>query len=204
MADFNAPSSLRAIEAFRAGKTAEHLLKLARAYSPKGGDAEGVLLDAMIRVCDPDRGHPWDPELGSFLTHMRIVIRDVARRERRSALARREIADSPAIEIASHPGPAPDEAVSDARMVERLRRLGGILRQRIAHDARMLQVFDRGCEGVEGAAELARLLDCSVHEIYAANRQIARHAMQVLAEDQSAETARMKDLRRAAEKEVTT
>src|ERR1017187_3177761 len=79
-------------EAFGIGQTAKNLLKLAACFSKV--DSEDLLSDAMVAVCDPDGGRPWDPERGSFLAHMRIVIRDLARRERRSARARRESVDS--------------------------------------------------------------------------------------------------------------
>jgi len=200
--DYDAPSSKAAIAAFGLGQTAKNLLKLAACFSK--ADAEDLLSDAMVSVCDPDGGRPWDPERGSFLAHMRIVIRDLARRQRRSARARREIVDSVMDETMAHPRPPADEALSDARGLERRRRLGGILRERIAHNARTLQVFDRTCEGIEDAGELARLLGCTVADVYAANRQIARHAAQVLAEDEAAEVARMKDVRQAAKKEPVT
>jgi DNA-directed RNA polymerase specialized sigma24 family protein len=202
--NYSAPSCIAAIEAFRAGETAKLLLKFAGWFAASEADAEDLLSEAMVTVCDPDHGRPWDPARGSFLAHMRIVLRDLAKRERRSARPRREILDSAMDETMEHAGPAPDEALHDARTAERLRRLGGILRQRISPSPRALQVFDLGCEGVEGADELARALHCSVREVYVANRYIARHAAQVKAEDEAAQAARMKNLRDSAKKKVPT
>jgi hypothetical protein len=202
MVDYNAPSSVRAIEALRTGQTTKILVAYASWFSK--ADAWDRVAQAMISVCDPDEGRPWNPARGSFMAHMRIVIRDLAHRERKSARGRREVLDSAPGETMSHPEPALDEALSDARTLERLRRLGTIVRERISHNARTLQVFDCACEGIDDAAELARLLDCTVQNIYAANRQIGRCADQVMAEDEAIETERMKRLRATAEKDTVT
>jgi DNA-directed RNA polymerase specialized sigma24 family protein len=202
MVDHRALSSTRAIEAYRTGKTNENLLKFATWLTQSEADAEDLLSDAMICVCDPDEGRPWDPARGSFGTHMRMVLADLAKRERRSARKRREVLDSTFAfdESLPNPGPAPDEALSDARGLERLRHLGGKLRERISHKPRAVQVFDHAYQGVEDADELARLIGCTVSEIYDANRQIAYHAAKVLAEEEQAEAERMKSLRERAKK----
>jgi DNA-directed RNA polymerase specialized sigma24 family protein len=202
--DYKAPSSIRAIEAYRTGKTATLLLKFATWLTHTEVDGEDLVAGALICVCDPDRGRPWDPARGSFTAHMRIVIRDLARRGWRSARARREVVEPTFAfdDRMQHPGPPPDEAVSDARTLERLRRLGDIVRQRVSHKPLTLQVFDLGYQDIDDADEMARLLGCKVNEVYDANRQIARHAARVLAEEEKKEALRMKDLREKAKKKT--
>ena len=131
---------------------------------------------------------------------MRIAMADLLKVERSRARTRREVIASNLAFDADAPdhGPKPDEALSDARGLARLRRLGGILRERISHKARTLQVFDYGSQGIEGADELARVIGCKVSEIYDANRQIAYHAAKILAEEEQAEADRMKGLRERA------
>jgi hypothetical protein len=133
---------------------------------------------------------------------MRIVMGDLRKRERSRAHTRREILDSSlAFDAdAPDPRPEPDDALSDARGLARLRRLGGILRERISHKPRTLQVFDHGGDGIEDASELARLIGCTVLEVYDANRQIAYHAAKILAEEEQAEVEQMKSLRERARK----
>jgi hypothetical protein len=137
---------------------------------------------------------------------MRIVMRDLLRHERERARTRREVIASSLAFDADAPdsNPAPDVALSEARKLERLRRLGGVLRERLLDKSRALRVFDLGCQGVEDAAEMARLVGCSVGEIYDANRQISYHAAKVLAEEELAEAARMKALRDQATKKKET
>jgi hypothetical protein len=51
-------------------------------------------------------------------------------------------------------------------------------------------VFERRCEGIENAAELARLCSCKVSDIYLANKWIVYHANRILAEERQAEEER--------------
>lgn len=78
-----------------------------------------------------------------------------------------------------------------------------MLRARLLPFPHALQVFDYGCQGVETGDELARLIGCSVGDVCQANRQIARHAAKVLAEDRRNEEAKMKELRDRAKKKET-
>jgi hypothetical protein len=200
--DFNAPSSVRALAELEKPGVRLLSLKAARWLTPSDADAEDLLSDAIMCVCDPVDGRPWDPARGKFTSHMRIVMHDLRKLERERARTRREIppgvlgfdADAP------DPQPQPDEALDEARGLARLRRLGGMLRERIGHNARTLQVFDHNCQGVEAAEELSRLIGCSVAEVYDCNRQIAYHANHILAEEEQSEATRMKEMRESAKK----
>jgi hypothetical protein len=129
-----------------------------------------------------------------------MVMKDMARRERRSSRARREVTeDGLAIdERTANPRDRADDALDEARALDRERRMGIVLRERISRSARTLQVFDLRREGIEDCDEIAKRCDCKVSEIYDANRQIAYHAAGVLAEQEQAEAARMKELRARA------
>jgi hypothetical protein len=199
--DFNAPSSTRAVAALEEGDTRTKLLQFGTWLTGSGAAGEDLLADAMMCVCDPDEGRPWDPAVATFRAHMRVVMTDLARRERRSWRARHEVLSPKKVKRARSLAPPADEALDDARGFERMRHCGEILRERLATRARTLQVLDARMAGTERADELARLLGYSVEEIYEANRQIAYHAAKVLAEEQAAEDARMKDLRDRAKKD---
>ena len=190
------------MEALAEPRTRALLLKFAVWLTHSESDAEDLLADAVSCMCDPQDGRPWDPARGSLLAHARVVMVDLAKARRRRAAARREvIGDALALaEEMPHAGPAPDEAPSDARLRERLARLGGRLRERIEHLQRAVQVFDLGCQGVERPDEQARAIGCDVREVYEARRQIARHAARVLAEERKEEAARMDALREKARK----
>jgi DNA-directed RNA polymerase specialized sigma24 family protein len=187
--DFEAPSSLRAVAALREGRTLERLLRFACLVVESETDAEDLLADAIVLVCDPE-GRPWEEGRGSFLTHMRIVIRDLARRERRSARTRRE---APGMDIeelerlAPHPAPDAEGLLHDARELERLRRMGATVRERIDRAERTAQVFDLACRGITRAADVATRLGCTVEEVYDSNEQIAYHAAKVRASQREAD-----------------
>ncbi len=94
MIDFEAPSSKDAISAFEDAATRTSLLKFGISLMQSdewGGD---LLSNAMAAVCDPQQGRPWDRSVGTFGAHMRIVLRDLARRDRTGARKRREASDS--------------------------------------------------------------------------------------------------------------
>lgn len=202
MIDFSASSSKRALAELEKVEVRKHLFKAAVWLTPSEADAEDLVSDARDCVCDPNEGNPWNPARGSFTAHMRIVMRDLLKHQRSRASARREvIASSLAFDPDTpDPHPEPDEALSAARLRAWLGRLGGVLRERLSHNQRTLQVFDHGCKGDEDGEELAGLIGCTAQDIYDANRQIRYHADKILAEEEQAEAARMKELRERAKK----
>jgi hypothetical protein len=115
--DFEAPSSLLARQALETGDTKEKLLKFGRLITGSEAEAEDLLADAFYVVCSPKTGRPWDPTRGPFSVHMRMVMKDMARRERRSSRARREVTeDGLAIdERTANPRDRADDALDKAR-----------------------------------------------------------------------------------------
>lgn len=198
--DFGAPDSVRALEKLQRGKCRTLLLQFGTCCTGSDADAEDLLSDAMQSICDPEEGRPWDAARGSFLTHARIVMRDLARRARRSARARREVLDGRLAfdETTGDEGDLADAALEQARELERDRRLGGLLGQRL--DPMALRVFGHRCQGKDDCAELAIVCQCSVEDVYDANQRIAYHAGRILAEEREAEAAKMKDLQEQAKK----
>lgn len=91
-----------------------------------------------------------------------------------------------------------DGELEQARELERDRRLGGLLRQRL--DPMALRVFEHRCQGKDDCAELAIVCQCSVEDVYDANQRIAYQAGRVLAEERQAEADKMKDLQEQAKK----
>lgn len=197
MIDFKVPSSQRAIAALEEGDTKISLLRYGRMLTGSEVDSEDLLADAFGLVCDPQEGRPWDPDRGSFKAHMRIVMYDLGRNQRRGARARREVLD-PNLDSSEHaldPAIRVDDRLEDARERARLEALGKRLRAGLSGLA--LEVFDLRCEGVEGEA-LARTLGCTDQDVRAANKRIARLAEKVLAEESKEIAARMRALRAGA------
>jgi hypothetical protein len=195
--DFEAPSSQRALALLGAGDMRQKLLCYAASLT-SDADAEDLLVQALLAVCDPEDGRPFQPERGSFQQHMRLLLHDLARAQRRSARARREELDAgeEGDDRFAATGPRADDSLGDAREVARLRRLGERLRGRFADDDRAAQVFDIVCrDAAKGPAAIAVALGCDVREIYEANRRLAREGHRIAAEERSAEDARMRNLR---------
>jgi len=192
--DYQAPSSARALAALDEGNARTVLRKFAKWCTGSDADAEDLFQETVERMCDSDEGRPWDPTRGSFLAHARIVMREIVRRGRRSARARKEVLDG---RLATDETMADSsEALGLARELDRARRLGGVLRERL--DPLTLRVFEQRRQGQDDGAELARLCECSVREVYDANRTIAYHASRILAEERKSEAAGMKKLQKQA------
>jgi hypothetical protein len=169
-------------------------------------DAEDLLSEAVLCVCDPDTGRPWRPERGTFQQHVRFVLHDIARARRDSARARREIPiDDTGAARVPDPGASAEEALDDDRALARLRGLGGQLRARLAVGGRAAQVFDLACEGeADTPARIALRLGCDVREIYEAIRRLKREGDRILYEEERAEAARRRNLREAERETVET
>jgi hypothetical protein len=111
------------------------------------------------------------------------------------------VPDTAATDRAPSPFPRPDDAVSDALDLERLRRVGARVRDRLAHNTRTLAVFDSLCESDDRAQVIAARLGCAVAEVYDSNEQIAYHAGRALAEERAAEAEKVNERRRRATRE---
>ena len=200
-ADFAHPTSKRALSRLLEKEVERRLLKYATMITGSTARAQDLLQQARIVVCEPDHGkggRPWDPERGSLLAHMRVVVHEIAQKGWRSATARREVLDG---DIAEAPvpdsRPRPDEALDRGKEAEVYRQLGRILRGRLA--GLPLSVFERLCvDDEESCADIARALSCTVKEVYDANRVIAYQAAKVKAEHDETEERRMKEARSRA------
>jgi hypothetical protein len=195
--DFRSPSALAAIAALQNPRTYAVLVAFSRWFVTDASDAKDLLTEAILVVADPQGGRPWDPSVGSFLTHLRMVIRDLGRAARKRADRRPHARIDEIENSVRDPGRNPEEAAARAEELERLVRLAEELRRRLAQRSEQtLAVFDILCTGLERAGDIAEQLGCPVEQVYDANRQIAYHAARVDAEEREQQEARM-ELRRA-------
>jgi DNA-directed RNA polymerase specialized sigma24 family protein len=177
------------VAALRSRDTHAVLFRYAVFLTGSPVDGEDLLSEAVAEVCDLASGRPWAPGKGSFLTHMRFVLHDLARRERRSARARRERPDARLASDEGGPdgepfpdgGPLADEALDDARDRHRRGALGERLRSRLGGDA--LAAFDAMSRGLESVAELSAHLGLDAEGVYRVKKVIAYHAQRVRAEE---------------------
>jgi DNA-directed RNA polymerase specialized sigma24 family protein len=198
MFDANAPTSLRVAEQLAIQSIRERLLKIACWSTKNFAAAQDLTQDALVRVLDPE-DRPWDPEKGTFLTHMTHVLRQIwADRLRR--LANHELPSERRVGSAAMASdePLPDEALDDHRslvvaelLVERL--MVALEKQR-PMAARCLELMGNG---VMAAREQAEQLGCPVEDVYEANRFLKRQAQRIREEWMASEEARMRRLRDA-------
>jgi DNA-directed RNA polymerase specialized sigma24 family protein len=201
MIDFRSPSALAAVAALQNPRTYSVLVGFSGWFCRDPFDAKDLVAEAVLVVSDPEKGRPWDPSRGSFLQHLRIVITDLGRQQRRSACERLWVPTENVEEIAFDPRPDPERAAARAEELDRLVRLAEELRRRLAQRSeRTLAVFDLVCGGVERASDIAEHLGCPVEEVYDANEQIAYHAARINAEDLAEQEARI-EIRRAKMKD---
>ncbi len=194
------PYIKRILEELAKGMVRHRLIKLGRWLLQSNNETDGqdLLQDALILVCS--RKKPWDGA-GSFFGHMAWVMKYLNIDERRLARATREVVDSNLArdDVIVDPAPMPDEAVNHSRDLDRLRRLGQLLIDKLEpddEDAR--QVLFHGAQGVEGRADLADKIGCSQQAVQKAQRHIARLASEILDEERNAEAKRMSALRETA------
>ncbi len=196
MFDPHAPSTVSALRELAAPGARAALLRVALVLSPVRADAEDLLAEAIVLVSDPD-ARPWEPERAPFMTHMRVVLRDLARQERRRVRAQREtLSDDPGGDHPpADPGPGPADLLVDAEDVAQLADRGARLRARLASDPLVLAVFDLACAGVESASDVAERVGCALEDVYNARRRLVRQAAAVRDEEgRGARPARRREL----------
>jgi DNA-directed RNA polymerase specialized sigma24 family protein len=188
--DFQAPASRRALDALRIAQCEKLLLTFALWLTGIEADAEDLLRETIYCMCDPIGGMPWDPARSSVTTHARFVMKKLARKRWRSSRRKREVLTDRDVIDDTYENEAalPDDAIAEREQLAEDRRRGELLRQRLNPLTR--RVFERRCEGIENAAELARLCSCKVSDIYLANKWIVYHANRILAEERPAEEER--------------
>ncbi len=185
--DPKAPSSRSALEELAKVGVRMKLLLIARKQTRSDADAEDLIANALVLVCDADRA-PWDPTAGAFIRHMAHVMRKRAIEDARTWSARKVVVDSALVDGAPVPDGAPlaDEAIAGQESQVRLQRLAAALRARVAGDARALEVLDCAGQGFEGPADQAAQLGCPIAEIREARRRLKHHGARLLAEEEEA------------------
>ncbi|HLK40131.1 MAG TPA: hypothetical protein VKU41_25420 [Polyangiaceae bacterium] len=203
MLDFAAPSSTRALAELRKQDTYAHLMKFAAWRCGSTAAAEDLLSDATFEICDPAR-RPWDPARGSFESHMRTVVRDLARARIRAGAGRFERAHDGAGLDQEWPHPAPD-AEAELRFKrdrEWMREMAERTLARVQDGYPFARpLFELVSSGHDKPAELAQKLGCPVEQVYATMDALKRHAPQVRAEWERSELERMRSRRQGANRQ---
>jgi DNA-directed RNA polymerase specialized sigma24 family protein len=203
MFDRNGLSTKRAVDELNKPGMREKLVKFASwRMGDDRRDAEDLVQDALAKVLDP-QDSPWDPRRVGFLTHVGSIMNGLASNEHHSARVRHQVLDGgEVLDIAPTAVPPPDEALGMRRAVERLRRLGTLLRMRLEtkKDTVAVHVLDSASEGLEEPGEVAGKIGCQVEEVYEAHRRLKYHATQLLADEEEAEKRAMKEKREKATK----
>jgi DNA-directed RNA polymerase specialized sigma24 family protein len=196
-----APSSQLVFAELQKPKVRPRLLVFALWRTQSVADAEDLLEEAILCVCDPDR-QPWDPARKTFFLHMRDVMRDLRYEESRSARALHEVVDSGlARDDAMVDGaPLADESLHHHRKLSWLRHLGNKLLDKLkGEDPIAVRSLELGLSGTDDLDEQARILGCPIEEIYDAQRRLKYHGKLIREEDEAAEARRMDELRKKAE-----
>jgi RNA polymerase sigma factor (sigma-70 family) len=199
MFDANAPTSLRVAEQLANQSVRERLVKIAWWSTKNFAAAQDLVQDALVRVLDPE-DRPWDPEMGTFLTHMTHVLRQIwtdrLRRLTHHEMPSESLTGSATI---ASDDPPPDEALDEHRslvvaelLVERLM---VCLEKQRPLAARCLELM---VQGVMAARDQAEQLGCAVEDVYEANRFLKRQAQRLRDEWMASEEARMRALREGA------
>jgi DNA-directed RNA polymerase specialized sigma24 family protein len=189
--DFETPSAQRALKAFEDKQARTMLLKYAVVLTGSEDDGKDLLWETLYCLCDAEDGRPWAPDEGTFLTHARLVLRDLALRMQRSAHRRREVRppDFAIEEAAVDEDDPPDEVLARKRELDRDRQRAQLLRERL--DPLTLRVFEERRPGEDDCSVIALRCHCGVEAVYEANRRIAYHASQILADEARGQTKRV-------------
>jgi DNA-directed RNA polymerase specialized sigma24 family protein len=196
MLDPRAESSVRVAAELEKPNAIAKLHRIAQWSTHSEADAEDLTQDALARVLDPD-DLPWVSSKMSFLTHMSFVMRDTWKNRLRKAMAQ-ELPDAgvTADETTVSDEPPADEELGDRRRLGILRMLGQRLLARIAAKHPIaVAVFNLGALGTDDAQEQATLIQCTVEEVYEAQRTLKRNANVVREEWEEEEKRRIRDLR---------
>jgi DNA-directed RNA polymerase specialized sigma24 family protein len=194
------PTTLQAARELAHAETREALAKFGKWLCGSEQGGEDLIQEAFLIVGDPDHRLGWDGQR-PFGKHMRLVMTEVRRNERRRAQSRREKLDAegdPARAVAAV-GEGADDDLAERRELARLQEMGAALRPRLK--GRALRVFDWLCEDDElGNIELAaREGDgCTAQDIHNAKRQILDRALAVRDGNDRARVEELKERREAA------
>jgi DNA-directed RNA polymerase specialized sigma24 family protein len=147
------------------------------------GDAKDLAQEGMAKVVDP-QASPWAPDVQPDLfMHVGSVMNSIAANRRRADTRHpTETYDKRSHERAD-PAPNAEEILVDtetrAEVDARLKRWVDELRRRLAGHPVALGKIELLYEGVDGTAEQAARLGCTVKDVYGANERIAYHVAQM-------------------------
>src|SRR5579859_3642301 len=112
-------------------------------------DADDLLQETILTMCDAAEGMPWDPDRSSVTTHARFVMKQLAKKRWRTKRRKRDIlTDRDEIEQSHASSSAPaDGAIERGERLAEDRRLGELLRRRL--NPFVLTVFEHRCRGVD-------------------------------------------------------
>jgi hypothetical protein len=200
MYDTTAETSVRALAELAKPKMRDLLVRIAFLSTRSEADAEDLVAEALETVLDPV-GDPWVK--GSFVNHMMYVMRHQWA-ERMKTWAARNVAADPAItrdENTVGTEPPADEQLHDRREYHELRSLGAQLLLEIGPKHPIAKrSFELGAQGIEDPEEQAKIIGCTVEEIYRAQDTLKRYAKRIREEHDQAEERRMRELREKHEK----
>lgn len=203
MYDPRALSSRRALAEYAKPEVARHLIRYATWRTKSVVEAQDLIADAMVRVCDPD-DRPWTPGTASFVRHMRLVMDGDHFEAKRTGFGKYETVDSEheAFDRAVEPTPGPDMALQAKRRLDWLRGLMLRLITRLkGKDPLALAMYELACDNRhDEPAEFAEALAVPVEEIYEAMRRLRYHGKIVRDEWEAGEKQRMDELRAEAER----
>jgi DNA-directed RNA polymerase specialized sigma24 family protein len=149
---------------------------------------------AILLVLEAEGWHRWTPDPAktpeqSLLDHLCDVARSTAKDENKSAAARREQRPDPddpdREERFADPAPTVEQVHVDADHEDDWRRRAALVWERLDARARLLLQLEQ--EGIRDATKQAERARCSVDEVYATRRRIARQRDAVLREEEERE-----------------
>ena len=187
MFEADAPSTQRVVAELKIGPVRQRIDEIAARLSGSYADADDLVANALVLVCDPDRS-PWDPSQGSLAKHVGFIMRDLWIAQNRRARTRREVVDSEvAHEAPTRNATSVDEALAEHETRVRMKRLGLELRAGlVADDPIALKVFDEISAGSEGLDAIARAIGCAVKDVEKALRRIAYRGARIKEQDDEA------------------
>ena len=148
--------------------------------------AKDAAQEAVARMLEGKGFYRWNPKRKTLLNHLADIVDTVVANETRSAAHRHELGMDPGdIERLAGGAPAPNareqlEAIEDRR---REALLAAAVMARVQSDPIIPRMLDLEQQDVGEGDEQARLLGCTVKDIYRARERLAYHRDKVLEEE---------------------
>jgi hypothetical protein len=171
----------------------KRLLGYAFRRTPNAARAKDLAQQSILLVLEAKGWHRWTPDPAktpeqSLLDHLCDVARSTGKDENKSAAARREARPDPddpeRDERVGDPAPTSESARVEAEHLRDMRRASRVMDALDPLARALLQLEE---QGVRDAAIQAARARCSVPDVYAARKRIARQRDAVLREEQAKE-----------------